>query len=1120
MSVSPEHSTAKKQITKSSEYLALSTYIAEIAQDPDFSGILTPKKANKLQNLSIDLVNALHCDPSVKSILTYCFKLICKRPNLKDMYQLYSQNLAKVLGLDDGAGEKEILDCVNSLRAKNEANVSLKVENVRLNQTIEDLKNQINALSASLAVSQERNQEMMNQIQEFPDMKKMNKIISKTSKQAKELEDELNKVKESENMAKAENDLLKQKIALLEAQTSKNPEIEELKSKLETKENEKQKLIELFDELTSQFNSQAEELNKDANTRNTLITAVHKLTSMNQYLSDKLAVASKKVDSLCNEKAILQSQVNKCELPHQFIEEMSTLKDSIISVVPEDLAERINPILSKESDSYGQRVVKTISSLVEYFENKEKLVPYKENASHETNDSLFVNALKSCVLANIKYLNDLVESKDRAQWIVKPYAFEEIRNIIVEQITRINNFLSELHLIPSDEQSVFESLMLDVDQIDSHANLSTLLENFVKPETTNERILFLYVIQAIAINDVIRKFAFEIRAQCGRQVTEIKQLRNELESGKANFDNKLNDETMFVKNQMTSILNENDELKQKIQDIRTKLTTEFSNGTSSSVKKQLIEIIDGKQDETTEEEDEEEDMNQSNSLIHLLEHKSEEVSNLQEELSKLSQEKKELQKQILKMNEEKVNSDNENVAHIAKIETLLRSTEENLESQTTALNEQITALKNDNEKLVKQLNDALMSDEAEKKIEEQENTIRILKKDKKTLARSLAEQQEAAQEAIEHVIEKSKAKNEKLKAEFTNICNDTARVISEHEKVIKENEEKLKSSEARINEFSKLTSELQSELTQTKTKVSGIEIEKKMLASKLSCLEEKAKREKSLVENQYKLKIMSIETECQSRLDSQKARLEGELNQLINYVVDSFHECKLEENQQVSKDTAMELIQSVSEQLETYKYIEKQLNDARAEISAARKSLSTSKNDSLSVRAAAVADELAKTKETASQLEAKIKGMKREVIEARSLSQQQKSNQEWEDWARKINMLVSDGYCSISTPKELRFTVEEIVFAAMDKKLTWSRINSLRAQKKILTSGMNLTKAKGETLKSVISIAIAVHRLQKLSGHIQTKLSVPIPSAERNQQRHDVAHAEKKPLFTQFITKQ
>ena len=923
----------------------------------------------------------------------------------------------------------------------------------------------------------------------------------------------------------------------------KNPEIEKLLMKLDAKENENSKLLALFDELSKQFEMQTEELNKDSKSRITLVSAVHKLTNMNQYLSDKLTIANKKIDNLSNDNAALLSQVEKCELPHKFIEEMGELKESILRVVPDETQQFVRPLLSKESDTYGERIVKTISSLVEYFDkhqaksSNEAELELQQQKQKELNDTLM-----GVLSSNLRFINELVESKEKAQWIMKPFSFEESRELILEQVTRINNFLNDYHIVPTDLQTLFDTLMLDVDPINAQADLSTILEDFLPPETERENKLFTYLSQCIAINDVMRKFALECRTQCAHQIAEIKQLRVELENTKIDFENRVSDEQIPLKNKISEQNDEINKLKQKIDQIRQ----EVQNTANS---KAILDIIDTVGLPETEEKPVEqennklqpdiqqgveildqmdENENSQKSLIDLLENKSEELSNTQEELSQTRREKQDLENEIKRLTEQHEAENSQNIAHIVKIESLLRTTEENYEQQTQQMTNELERLRQINETTKKELEEvkaALRGAEDLDKFDEQDNKIRQLKRDNRALARSLLDQRDATQQAVKKVLEKSKSKIDKMKAELTKVCKESASVIDAQEKVIKDHEAKISSSEAKINEFTKLTTDLQAELTKTNAQVSCLEMEKRMLETKMSSHDEKAKRDRSLLENQYKLKMLSTETECQAKIERQRVYYENQLSQIINsiqtYLLKDESAPKNDDsNSTISQEAAIDILRRTSDQLSQSQHTEKVLDDLRAEISVIRSNLQTPKNESLTTYSQKVMEDQNKYKEQIKNLEAKVKGMKREVIEARSISQQEKTNRDWEEWARKLNMLVSDGYCSISSPKDLRFAVEEIVFASLGNRLTWNRLDSLRFQKKLLKSGKDLKQAKGETLRSAIYVAIAVRRLQKISGHVQTKLTVEIPSCiERKSAPPDPVPIEKKPLFKQFISK-
>ena len=252
--------SSTNNLSKSSQYAALSAIVAEIASDKDFNGILSQKKATKISQLCSDLINIAPIDKSSQTILSYGYSIIAKRPNVKEGIRIFSKKLAETVGApmdNETTGDEAIKDYVTTLK---ESNVSLKLENVQLKNEIEILKKTV----LDLTKENQQKESVITQYEHMKvnpeELKRVNKLLAKSGKHIKKLEEDFENLKKENEQLKQENDAKNHRIASLSTEKTNNPEYNELLLKLQNSEKEKEKLLQLLELVSSQFFIEEDEL--------------------------------------------------------------------------------------------------------------------------------------------------------------------------------------------------------------------------------------------------------------------------------------------------------------------------------------------------------------------------------------------------------------------------------------------------------------------------------------------------------------------------------------------------------------------------------------------------------------------------------------------------------------------------------------------------------------------------------------------------------------------------------------------------------------------------------------------------------------------------------------------
>lgn len=879
----------------------------------------------------------------------------------------------------------------------------------------------------------------------------------------------------------------------------RNPEVEMLKLKLQTRDDEVAKLHRLFEDLSSQFSMQADELKQETNVREDLVMSIQKLIQMNQYLSDKFEKISENLSNAHNENNLLKMQINNMKPAMQIAYDMQTLHDSVLNVIPTEVVDIVKPIIEDVEMAYIDRIVRTISVLSEHYHNKTKNICENSSSDCAANTNTN-NKLLEIISANIRFIDSLIESKDKAQWIIKPYNFEDYRKILIEQVSRVKSYMKENSIVPVDEKTLFDSLLLEVDPIKSTTDVSEFLEQFTNGNMSEkESLLFHLLAQSIAANFALKKYSNECRNQCIHQIAEIKQLRFDVANNRQDYNAQVEDETIELANKLDAEREENERLREKIHSLRNLIIKKSANADDHDFM-DLINAIDNG-----------DDSDHSMSVINVLEGKTNELQQSKEMLLNVESDKQRILGELSALKDQKAKSEAE---YLEKINDLQKSISE-LTTEAAATTQKLQERFNQSEEANNTLNQKItelneLVESLRSEITKSDTEIKRIKKEKKTIEDSYADYKDAAQLTMQKLIEKSRSRINKAKQDKEKAIAETKAVQQQMQEMSEANDVASEQKLQKIAELNGIISDLQSEITQTRSAMSSVQVENKLLATKLGGTEERLKRDLSIAESQFKVRAMSIETECQTKLDKQRVALEKQTTQLVEYVFGLFSVSQPSEN--VTVAGAQELLCDVHDKLQHLSEVEKEYSDLLLQEANVRKLLRAGKTDKITDSIQKILDETVSLHKSLKDLEAKNKAMKKDVIEARALGDTFRQNKEWEEWARKLSSLVCGGYCVCQTPKLLRHGVEEAVLGALGDKNTWMRLDLLRAQKKILKSGANLEKRGPQNLTSTMAVVRAISRLQKLSGHAQSYLTVDIPQGVAKAKAVP-KDCEKKPLF-------
>ena len=1104
--------SSTNNLSKSSQYAALSAIVAEIASDKDFNGILSQKKATKISQLCSDLINIAPIDKSSQTILSYGYSIIAKRPNVKEGIRIFSKKLAETVGApmdNETTGDEAIKDYVTTLK---ESNVSLKLENVQLKNEIEILKKTV----LDLTKENQQKESVITQYEHMKvnpeELKRVNKLLAKSGKHIKKLEEDFENLKKENEQLKQENDAKNHRIASLSTEKTNNPEYNELLLKLQNSEKEKEKLLQLLEQVSNQFENQEDELSRGTAARSSLVSAIHKLSNLNQILSDMVSSKDSDIKDLQQKILILKKKEEKRQ---ELVEKEQV---AILSLIPESIKQQIENVPPEEQN---KEIIQILTqSLADA--NKDSHEQETTIETYEFCDSTGAkyNELLISILSSVlRYLTSLIENEQDTQFILKKFDFQEIKKSIEAQQKKIAEYMEQSNIQASDLPTLFDSLILEVNPIAAKTNISSILENYKKFETQKEEELFFLLAEAISAGLALRTYSDNCKQQSKQQRDQIQQMRDDFTSSKhaieLQYRNEIHDTQMkndILNEENTRIGNELSQIKEKLisyleevsgdnKVLHTLLTfildlcnleqkaSKDHNEEEEEEQKEQDYVEEFGDSENAAEEEEDHKENYQNlkqiDLLHLLEQKTSQLATFQEENTNLKEANEKIEKEFSELKTKDEETSKEYIQRIDTMEKSIKEAERQYISQQTILYDEIATLKKQNQQLtggktgtrgfqletqhIQSLNGTLPH------LSEQTEKVGQLEKENKRLSEALVANQDATIEVVEKLKCKSKQKQQQLEQslkqneeKYTTTINDLQKQLDETKL---NNETLLTENDSLKKEVATLNTSLIEEQSQNNL----ISTECKLAKTNLKAMEEKMHRDMINLETQYKLKLFASDTQFQTKLSSIKNQSKQLQQTIVSTLCTVFPSIILPRNSIITEASLTASLQPISDKLSELDRTEKHNASLLNEIHQVRAILNSGKTDSVVTSAKAIIESNEKQKDKINSLESKLQSMKKEVIQARAISEVQGLNKEWDDWGFKTLLRLGNACTAVLSPRDVRARLSEILSASLDQKRLINNLYSLRAQKIVLLD----TKYQHFKPKPIVFINKLSHNQQK-----------------------------------------
>lgn len=927
----------------------------------------------------------------------------------------------------------------------------------------------------------------------------------------------------------------------------------ELKKKLENKNQEIKQLQNLIDDLTHQFDQQSSELADISAGRIELVTYIQRLNEACKLLEAHLEFSNNRVRDLTisleesltktEELERLQQQQQLQQQQHQISQTSVhqsldlTFLDSIRQLSEETLpssSKQINDIVNDEDVSVPQRIMQLFSFVIVTLNNKCKASFFNENSidaddnnnlqNSAVNNADFQNMKKlaskfyAASLSELKFIQDLANSRSMQTWVIGRND-EEIRFQLQTQCARLESFISENcdHLTRDRSQpNLFDYLLINTthDPATLSASIAEFIDRFKEPKTAEGKQLYLMLLQSLTANDILQRYALEARSQCDLQTKEIRQLRNlneiaerEVILEENNNNNEYDDENGEddiqddKRRKRSNRRNKSSKNSSIIEKVRSTIRNAIANDKDLSELLTMLKCIDLLDEESID----------TNKYTRKIEKKlSQEITDSQETKAKLSTQANEANNELslLKNEMNKLSSDfQKKQKEYQKEINDKNNTISDLSHKLGVSSSQYQSLLKENAK-----NSSLLQEESNKITNDMQKEIEDKKKQYDKMANELKNEVFEMQKRVEQSENDSKEKILQIKASSkkkqmklitalkniqTKLENSESEKFTKISELMKQLETSQKSEEEAVNEAKKL----KDEINELKSKISTLTVEQKMMNSRLASKDEKMKREKALFDSQLKLRLFAAESDSKAKMETLKNELNLKTQEFMTRICRTFKEM-FYVNQPVNEATVDQILSKVRARLTMLEKDSFAAEEANHELQAIRQILeqqannnneSNSKFAKVSTTVGEIIDKKNKLEQEVTSLQQQVKSFKKDVIDARAVLVQNTNNKEWEEWAKKLYSLISGGFNLVKSPNEIRNVIEESIFAAIGNKIIWRRLDCLRAEKKLIIRGaLRVKSKKGQppSLTQLITIGIVVGRMQKMSGHFQSSLSL------------------------------
>lgn len=941
--------------------------------------------------------------------------------------------------------EKELSENRNIISAKK------KDDEYATNARIFVLQNDLNAMQIQMKNLSRKCEKRGEKIQNTA------KIITEKDEENKKLKRDLDSLQikyeqlvlESEESKQQNKNEIHNLITVRDQNDILNVEIAKLKSAL--------------DLLSTEYEKVNCDLTKETQAKNRIFDFIKKQNDALKVAEDQLEISNK------NQKTFQQTQIKSTitrNLDDSFIDDC---KQSL-SKLSNPNSQEIESIMNNNSFDNHSKIIQVITTLVNDLtesQNRESTLSRAEKT--KLNDfEQENNRLKQYISHLIDFLDHMSSSGELRDFFIESETKPDFKDKLLIQVSKLQSFIQEKGIYQNDTKEA------------NHIDLSNYLQ-LVEKQIQNPDVeeLMLLVRYSGFINDSLRRFADSINKQAESFLSEIKNVRNQLIEDKEKHEDELNELNENIKQEQQKTSDKNVILAQLQNILRSNLIAKENDDGKIEFIGKCLEIIkngidnNGEYSINSQEyiQEIESQLMREREIRDIFENRSkEEISRLKNEIEMLKKQGT-LEKQLFikeiayakkQLEELSINMKDSNKvkAEFFEKEKLIDSLETQLankENEIHNINSQFEAEQERNQK------------EMEKLIKEKEEM-------KQSLSASLENVRAETDIKIKDVREEYKVIIKKLKNDIeleTNRAND---IRTHFENILKELNGKVQqANELEQNAFSKINS-YEKELKAAKSEISKLNIDNKMLNLKIVTNDERSNRERLLLASQNNLNLLRVQTDHQNEINQIKEQYDNENYEFYLKICEIFKgyiDCTLN----ISKETIICLLNQVFSDLN--KLNEKVCNQQRLQSQVCEiKTILHIENEKEIVQA------ISNLVNQTNCLNEMIQPKDTMKAEGNNIHQIESNLNIWEIWARKLCSIISGNVTVSKSSKEMQYAIEESLLSAIGQRQIWKKIEILRNEKVLLTSGIIKQKQKSEiTCLSLIAVIVSISRLRKNCGN-------------------------------------
>ena len=977
--------------------------------------------------------------------------------------------------------------------------------------------------------------------------KALHSAIRQLKEEQKQKQNEFDELQMKYDKLRLEADDFAHKLAVSNAETSSKNEIASLSA-------ENQKLYTALNALQEEYNNVKDDLSQESAFKYKLNFLLQKQNSLLIETEQQISELTKECEE--KEKKITEIQAENSKLNKdssekecEYSEIIQSLKQVVKTSLPQgDYSNHLALLLSDENEPLD--VIKDFVAFI--LQHELKLTDNSNTEKNETDPSIEAfteqNERLIIYISNlIRFIDQVANSTDIQDWLIDASQPIDIRSRLISQVRKVESFLTSTGIATNEEKLC-----------DTYAHFPSyimkLLEENEIFQLSMQNQEYISIIEQFALaNDIITKYS-QVLMQRGVSVMEdMKRMKNELTKMDQTIENRVEDETFDMREKLNSLKAEKKDLKKKILLVQKELRKSCSDSNCSNTVIKCLNIINGQEEEEEEEDNynnEEEDSYYDNESID----ESDSEKNTKSYIRKLE---KQLNKAITHNEKEKKKYEKlikELQSQILELEKSIEEGQDGLEfnkrdilSQKDALGEQVRELLENKCILESQLKDIQQDNlQLKQALEEQNQQIgnygeirqkeleslkkgyeaqnaentKQLQEEIERLKKIIEDKEEENKEAINEIRQNAKDEIKKVKNEMEIQEKRTDEVKNHYEPILADLRNKL--NEARQSETTARDDLLKSsaEIKDMKSQLATTVVDNKMLKMKLNATEEKLKREKSLIDTQYKMKMLQLETDHQSNVEQVKQQLITKQHQFLVQVCEKFKDY-LDFSQAINEESVNQLLDKISEIISKSAQKTSDLERFYNEINQIKTILHAETSDSLIQPITELVESYNELKGEKSQIEADKAEATKLLKNARKAVNSVNTAKEWEDWARRLYSIITDNFSTLKNANELRFSLEEALMSSIGQRQLWRRIDILRCEKAIFLSGMlraSSNSRRKPTLTSLLAVVVPILRLQKLSGHLKCSVSIPkVDESQKSTKRSDKGNHKKKwPILTTY----